>query len=63
MIEKVNNSPKSALSNSNNNNNDNINNNKGIQANIFGVNIAALNNEYGHDLGFNQFSGRQFWDG
>src|SRR3712207_3497934 len=27
-----------------------------------GVNIAALNNEYGHDLGFNQFSGRQFWD-
>jgi hypothetical protein len=27
-----------------------------------GINIPALNNEYGHDLGFNQFSGRQFWD-
>jgi hypothetical protein len=27
-----------------------------------GINIAALHNEYGHDLGFNQFSGRQFWD-
>jgi hypothetical protein len=27
-----------------------------------GLNIAALDNEYGHDLGYNQFSGRQFWD-
>ncbi len=27
-----------------------------------GINIAALDNEYGHDLGYNQFSGRQFWD-
>lgn len=27
-----------------------------------GINVPALNNEYGHDLGFNQFSGRQFWD-
>lgn len=27
-----------------------------------GLNIPALNKEYGHDLGLNQFSGRQFWN-
>ncbi len=26
-----------------------------------GINIAALHNEYGHDLCYNQFSRRQFW--
>jgi hypothetical protein len=27
-----------------------------------GINVPALHNEYGHDLGYNQFSGRQFWN-